>query len=232
MYVIAGLGNPGKKYENTPHNMGFITVDHIAEKLGVKIDKIKFKGLIAETNYAGSKVILLKPQTFMNLSGQSIREIMNFYKPDIENLIVIYDDIDIEVGKLRVRSKGSAGSHNGMRDIIYQLGEDGFPRIRVGIKSSRSQKMQLRDYVTGDFAKEDVSPLEEAVEKAAQAALCFIDEGIDKAMNKYNVKKEKKEKPSDNKEVSSKNPQKPKKSQQNDLETENESVISRGERDE
>lgn len=191
MYVIAGLGNPGRQYENTPHNMGFITVDHIAEKLGVKIDKIKFKGLIGETNYKGEKVILLKPQTFMNLSGQSIREIMNFYKVDIENLIVIYDDVDIEVGKIRIRAKGSSGSHNGMRDIIYQLQDDNFPRIRLGIKSSRSQKMQLRDYVTGGFAKEDVAPLEDAVERASLAALCIIEEGVDISMNKYNLRDKK-----------------------------------------
>ncbi len=188
MYIIAGLGNPGRQYENTPHNMGFITVDHIAEKLGVKIDKIKFKGLVGETNYKGEKLILIKPQTYMNLSGESLMEIMNFYKADIENLIVIYDDVDIEVGKLRIRAKGSSGSHNGMRNIIYLLKDDGFPRIRLGIKSNRSSKMQLRDYVTGDFAKEDVTPLEEAVEKASEAALCIVEEGIDIAMNKFNVR--------------------------------------------
>lgn len=189
MYIIAGLGNPGKQYENTPHNMGFITVDHIAEKLGIKIDKIKFKALVGETNYKGEKLILIKPQTYMNLSGESVREVMSFYKADIENLIVIYDDVDIEVGRIRVRSKGSAGSHNGMRNIIYLLKDDNFPRIRLGIKSDRSTKMQLRDYVTGGFAKEDVKPLEEAVENATGAALCIVEEGIDTAMNRFNVRR-------------------------------------------
>ena len=133
MYIIAGLGNPGKKYENTRHNMGFLAVDLLAEKYGIRIDKIKFKALVGEGRIAGQKVLLVKPQTYMNLSGQSIVEVMNFYKVEIENLIVIYDDIDIPTGTIRLRKKGSAGTHNGMRNIVYLLGDDGFPRIRVVI---------------------------------------------------------------------------------------------------
>lgn len=189
MYIIAGLGNPGKKYENTRHNMGFLTIDVIAEKLGIKVDRIKFKSLIGETSFAGEKVILVKPQTYMNLSGQAVREIVNFYKIPIENLIVIYDDIDIAVGTLRVRKKGSAGTHNGMRDIVYQLQDDNFPRIRVGIGAER--KMELCDFVTGGFTKEEKPLLEEAVTKAADAALAVIADGIDRTMNAYNVREKK-----------------------------------------
>lgn len=191
MYVIVGLGNPGKKYENTRHNMGFITIDVISEKLGIKVDKLKFKSLVGETSFSGQKVMLVKPQTYMNLSGQAVREVMNFYKVPIENLIVIYDDIDINVGKLRVRKKGSAGTHNGMRDIIYQIQDENFPRIRVGIGTDR--RIELRDFVTGGFTKEEKPLLEDAVTKAAEAALSIITDGIDKAMNLYNVR-EKKEK--------------------------------------
>lgn len=186
MYIIAGLGNPGRKYENTRHNMGFLTIDKIAEELGIKVDKIKFKALVGEVNFSGQKVMLVKPQTYMNLSGQSVREIMNFYKLPIENLTVIYDDIDIPTGSVRIRKSGSAGTHNGMRDIIYNLADSGFPRIRIGIGSDR--RGDLADYVTGGFTKEEVPLLEDAVTRAAAAALSIVEDGIDRAMNKYNVR--------------------------------------------
>ena len=186
MYIIAGLGNPGRKYENTRHNMGFITIDKIAEELGVKVDKIKFKALVGEANFSGQKVVLVKPQTYMNLSGQSVREVMNFYKLPMENLTVIYDDIDIPTGSVRIRKSGSAGTHNGMRDIIYNLADSGFPRIRIGIGSER--RGDLADYVTGGFTKEEVPLLEDAVTRAAAAALSIVADGIDRAMNKYNVR--------------------------------------------
>ncbi|MBQ2747553.1 MAG: aminoacyl-tRNA hydrolase [Firmicutes bacterium] len=189
MYIIVGLGNPGKKYENTRHNMGFLTIDVIAEKLGIKVDRIKFKSLVGETNYAGQKVILVKPQTYMNLSGQAVREIMNFYKVPVENLIVIYDDIDIAVGKLRIRKKGSAGTHNGMRDIVYQIQDDNFPRIRVGIGAER--KGDLVNFVIGGFSKEERPLLEDSITKAADASLAIIKDGIEKAMNAYNVREKK-----------------------------------------
>lgn len=184
MYVIAGLGNPGKKYENTRHNMGFITIDQLAEKHNIKADKLKFKALVGEGRIAGQKVLLVKPQTYMNLSGESIREVMNFYKLEPENLIVIYDDIDIEAGTLRIRKFGSAGTHNGMKSVVYQLQSDRFPRIRLGIGSQK--KGDLVDFVIGGFSKEEVPLLEEAVENAVLAVECIIEEGIDKAMNQYN----------------------------------------------
>ncbi len=192
MYIIVGLGNPGRKYENTRHNMGFIAVDLLAEKYGIKIDKIKFKALVGEGRIAGQKVLLVKPQTFMNLSGQSVVEVMNFYKEEIENLIVIYDDIDIPTGSIRLRKKGSAGTHNGMRNIVYLLGEDGFPRIRVGIGSQK--KVDLINYVIGGVSKGEKELLEDALTRAADAAACIVEKGIDKAMNEYNVRQKKEEK--------------------------------------
>ncbi len=191
MHIIVGLGNPGKRYEQTRHNIGFLTVDKIAEELGVKIDKIKFQSLVGEASFSGQKIVLVKPQTYMNLSGRAVREIMHFYKLPIENLTVIYDDIDIERGKIRVRKTGSAGTHNGMRDIIYQLQDDRFARIRVGIGTQR--RGTLADFVTGGFSKEEIPVLEEAVMRAAKAALAIVSDGIEKAMNEYNVR-EKKEK--------------------------------------
>ena len=195
MYIIAGLGNPGRKYENTRHNMGFIAVDLLAEKYGIKVDKIKFKALVGEGRIAGRKVLLVKPQTYMNLSGESIREVMSFYKEGIENLIVIYDDIDIPTGTIRVRKKGSAGTHNGMRNIVYLLQDDNFPRIRVGIGSDK--KVDLINYVTGGVTKGEKELLEGALVKAADAAAAIVEKGIEKAMNEYNVrpKKEKEEPP-------------------------------------
>ncbi len=192
MYIIVGLGNPGRKYENTRHNMGFIAVDLLAKKYGIKIDKIKFKALVGEGRIAGQKVLLVKPQTFMNLSGQSVVEVMNFYKEEIENLIVIYDDIDIPTGSIRLRKKGSAGTHNGMRNIVYLLGEDTFPRIRVGIGSQK--KVDLINYVIGGVSKGEKELLEDALTRAADAAACIVEKGIERAMNEYNVRQKKEEK--------------------------------------
>lgn len=192
MYIIAGLGNPGKKYENTRHNMGFLAVDLLAEKYGIKVDRIKFKALVGEGRIAGQKVILVKPQTYMNLSGQSIVEVMNFYKEDIENLIVIYDDIDIPTGTIRLRKKGSAGTHNGMRNIVYLLGKDGFPRVRVGIGSEK--KVDLINYVTSGVSKGEKELLEHALVNAADAAAAIVEKGIEKAMNEYNIKPKKEKK--------------------------------------
>ena len=192
MYIIVGLGNPGKKYENTRHNMGFIAVDLLAEKYGIKVDKIKFKALVGEGRIAGQKVLLVKPQTYMNLSGQSVMEVMNFYKEDIENLIVIYDDIDIPTGTIRLRKKGSAGTHNGMRNIVYLLQEDGFPRIRVGIGSE--SKVDLIHYVTSGVTKKEKDLLEDALTRAADAAACIVEKGIEEAMNEYNIRPKKEEK--------------------------------------
>lgn len=192
MKIIAGLGNPGKEYENTKHNVGFLTIDILAEKYDIKVNKIKFKGLVGEGMIGTEKVILVKPQTYMNLSGQCIREIMAFYKLDIEDLVIIYDDIDLPMGNLRIRKKGSAGTHNGMRSIIYDLRDDGFPRVRVGIGGER--KGDLANYVISGFSGDDRKLIEEAIVKAADAVACLVKDGIDRAMADYNTKKPKKKK--------------------------------------
>lgn len=184
MYVIVGLGNPGKKYEKTRHNMGFIAVDRLAEKYGIKIEKNKFKSLVGEGNIAGKKVIIVKPQTYMNNSGEAVREVINFYKPDLSELIVIYDDIDIAEGVIRMRKFGSAGTHNGMRSVVLHTGSDRFPRIRIGIGAAN--KGDLIDHVIGTLRKDEASLLEESVEAAVSATVCFIESGIDIAMNRYN----------------------------------------------
>lgn len=187
MYVIVGLGNPGKKYENTRHNLGFITIDKLAEENGINVSKLKFKALVGEGRLSSERVLLVKPQTYMNLSGESVREIMNFYKLEPENLIVIYDDFDIDVGTIRIRKFGSAGTHNGMKSIIYQLQSDRFPRIRIGTGSDHMGN--LIDFVTGGFTKEEVPLLESAVNNGVKACQCIISDGVDRAMNLYNSKK-------------------------------------------
>lgn len=192
MYIIAGLGNPGKQYENTRHNIGFIALDLLAERNDIKINKIKHKALVGEGRISGQKVLLVKPQTYMNLSGQSLREVMSYYKEEIEHLVVIYDDIDIPAGTVRIRKKGSAGTHNGMRSIIYDLQSDQFPRIRIGIGGKRN--MELRDFVIGGFSKEEKEVLERAVERAVLASECIVEKGIDKAMNEYNIRRKAAEK--------------------------------------
>ena len=194
MYIIVGLGNPGKKYEHTRHNMGFLALDLLAEKSGIKVDKLKFKALTGEGRIEGRKVLLMKPQTYMNLSGESVRDAMNFYKEPIENLIVIYDDIDLPEGNLRIRPSGSSGTHNGMRNIIFLLGEDGFPRIRVGIGNPVRREENLADYVTGRITSGEAEPLFEALKKAAAAAEDIVLNGVAHSMQEYNTKSPKKPK--------------------------------------
>lgn len=186
-YIIVGLGNPGRKYENTRHNLGFITVDRIAEDLGIRVNKLKFKALIGEGRLGGRRVLLVKPQTYMNLSGESVREIAGFYKIPMENLVVIYDDFDLPTGSVRVRKFGSAGTHNGMKSIIYQLQSDRFPRIRIG--TGKGDGENLIDFVTGGFTKEEVPVMREAVLRAAAACKAIVTDGIDTAMNQYNTRK-------------------------------------------
>lgn len=190
MYIIAGLGNPGRRYEGTRHNMGFMAVDILAEKLGIKVNKIKFKALVGEGIIADQKVLLLKPQTYMNLSGESVREALAYYKVDPANLIVIYDDIDIPAGTMRIRRKGSAGTHNGMRDILYHIQTEDFPRIRVGIGAAHGD--DLIDYVTGKVGEGEMKVLYDALKQAADGAACIVEKGIEKAMNEYNVRPKKK----------------------------------------
>lgn len=189
MFVIVGLGNPGTKYENTRHNMGFKTIDVLSEKFGIKVDKLKFKSLIGEGIVHGEKVILVKPQTFMNLSGEAVRDIVSFYKVPMENLLVVYDDIDLDTGTFRIRKQGSSGTHNGMRNIIYLLQDDSFPRVRIGIGSFL--KNDLINYVTGDVCKEEAELLYPVIMKVADAIDQYIESGIDIAMNRFNVRKKK-----------------------------------------
>ena len=186
MFVVAGLGNPGRKYEKTRHNMGFWAVDRLAEKNDIKIKKIKHKALIGDGIISGEKVLLVKPQTYMNLSGESLREIVDYYNVELNRLLVIYDDFDIEAGLLRIRKKGSAGSDNGMISIINQLGSQDFPRIRVGIGASGG--MEWKDFVIGRMSEKEIKILEAAADRAADAVQCILEKGIDKAMNEYNVK--------------------------------------------
>lgn len=196
MYIIVGLGNPGKKYEHTRHNMGFLALDLLAEKYGIKLDKLKFKALTGEGRIDGKKVFLMKPQTYMNLSGESVRDALYFYKEPIENLIVIYDDIDLPEGHLRIRPSGSSGTHNGMRNIIFLLGEDGFPRIRVGIGNPVHPDINLADYVTGRITEREAEPIFEALKKAALAAEDIVINGVAHSMQEYNTKTAKKPKKS------------------------------------
>ena len=185
MYIIVGLGNPGKQYEATRHNVGFIAIDEIAKNLSIKMDKLKFKALIGEGRIGSEKVILAKPQTFMNLSGQSVVELMNYYKVDRDKLIVIYDDIDIETGHIRIRMKGSGGSHNGMKNIIYLLGYDDFPRIRIGVSKPKNGQ-DLASFVLSKFDKAEIKPMIQSIETAAKAAIEAVETTVDVAMNKYN----------------------------------------------
>jgi len=185
MYVIAGLGNPGRQYEKTRHNMGFLVADEFAAAHGIDVRRIKHKALIGEGRVGGEKVLVVKPQTYMNLSGESLREVMAYYDVPMENLIVIYDDMDLETGALRIRKKGSSGSHNGMKSVIYQLQDDAFPRIRIGIGTPPAE--DWKDYVTGQVTEKEAPVLAKTVKEAAAALECIITDGIDIAMNRFNT---------------------------------------------
>ena len=193
MYIIAGLGNPGSKYENTRHNMGFKAIDAMASEFGIDVNRAKFKGLIGEGRIGTEKVILLKPQTYMNLSGESIAEAVHFYKLDeTTELIVIADDISLDVGQIRIRKKGSAGGHNGLKNIIAQLGHENFARIKMGV-GEKPAGYDLADYVLGHFSKEEEKIMAESRKTAVKAIETILAEDIDKAMNLYNSKKNKKD---------------------------------------
>lgn len=185
MYLIVGLGNPEQDYSNTRHNMGFATINQLAKQYDIAITKNKFKGLYGNGVIEGEKVILLKPQTFMNLSGQSIREIIEFYKIEKEQVIVIFDDIDIEPGNIKIRKAGGAGTHNGMKSVVKELNTQHFKRIRVGI-GKPEEKEHLVEYVLGAISDEDRENLEKGTDLAKQAVIEIIKNGIDIAMNKFN----------------------------------------------
>lgn len=191
MYIIVGLGNPGKQYAHTRHNVGFDTIDILADRYHVGMDMKKHKAICGKGVIEGQRVVLAKPQTFMNLSGESVRELADFYKIDPEEeLIVIYDDISLEPGQLRIRPKGSAGGHNGIKNIIAQLGTQVFKRVKVGV-GEKPRGWDLADYVLSHFPKEERAAAEEAFERASEAVVCMMTEGMDSAMNAYNRKMEK-----------------------------------------
>lgn len=190
MYIIAGLGNPGRQYEHTRHNTGFDAIDCLADRYGISFDMKKFKGLCGTGIIEGQKVLLLKPQTFMNLSGESIREACTFYKTDPEEeLIVLYDDISLPPGQLRIRKKGSAGGHNGIKNIIAQLGTQVFKRIKIGV-GEKPAEYDLVDYVLGHFTREDRVTMDAACKDAAEAAARLLYEDPDVVMNQFNTRKE------------------------------------------
>ena len=184
MHIIVGLGNPGKKYDATRHNIGFEAIDMLAKRNNIEVKKLKHKALCGEGTIGGNKVLLVKPQTFMNLSGQSLLDIVQFYKVDPKNIVVLYDDIDIPVGTLRIREKGSSGTHNGMKSIIYLLQTDQFPRIRIGV--GKPQFGDLADYILGRFPKEEIPTMLETLERASQAVETLVKDGIAVSMNRYN----------------------------------------------
>lgn len=192
MYIIVGLGNPKKEYENTRHNIGFDVIDRLAEEEHISVLEKKHKAIIGKGIVAGQKCILAKPQTFMNLSGESVRELIDYYKVDEESeLIVISDDISLDVGQLRIRKKGSAGGHNGLKNIIAHLGHDTFCRIKMGV-GEKPKDYDLADYVLGHFPKEERAIMDEASKKACDAIRLMITEDADAAMNAYNRKAESK----------------------------------------
>lgn len=189
MYVIAGLGNPGREYENTRHNIGFRFIDDIAQKYQITMLERKHKAIIGKGYIDGQKVILVKPLTYMNLSGESIREVTDYYKVDVTTqLVVVSDDINLDVGQLRIRKKGSAGGHNGLKNIILHLGDENFMRIRMGV-SDKPQGYDLKDYVLGHFTDGELKTLEETFERAGQAVRMIMQGDVDGAMNRYNTKK-------------------------------------------
>jgi len=185
MFVIIGLGNPGKKYAYTRHNVGFDVIDYLSKKHDIPVERLKHKALIGEGRIKGKKVMLVKPQTFMNLSGESLMSVVDYYKSKNDKVIVVYDDIDTAIGKIRIRKKGSGGSHNGMRNIIFLWKNQDFPRVRIGIGQPKPG-FDLADYVLSKFSKDEVDLIAPAIVKSAEAIETWMEEGIELAMNKYN----------------------------------------------
>ena len=188
MYIIVGLGNPDRQYQNTRHNIGFDVIDAIADKNHITVGERKHRALIGKGFVGGQKVVLVKPQTYMNLSGESVREVIDFYKVDEKSeLIVISDDVSLDVGQIRIRKRGSAGGHNGLKNIILHLGHDEFHRVRMGV-GEKPQGYDLVDYVLGRFPKEEREIMDESAKRAADAVEMMITDGADAAMNRYNKK--------------------------------------------
>lgn len=185
-WLVVFLGNPGLKYNGTRHNAGFMAADAMEKKLGVRIDRLRFKALTQTTDIAGQKVMLMKPQTYMNLSGDAVIQAVKFYKLQPEKVIVVSDETSLPVGKLRIRRSGSAGGHNGLKSIIAQLGTDKFPRIRLGVGAPPHPDYDMADWVLGAFKGQDAADMEQLAKTAADAVECYISDGPDRAMNKFN----------------------------------------------
>jgi PTH1 family peptidyl-tRNA hydrolase len=185
MHIVVGLGNPGDKYRATRHNVGFAAVDILADMMGISINKVFRKSLVGAGSIDSEKVILAKPQTYMNLSGFSVFELKNWYKVDTSNIILIYDDVDLSVGTLRIRPSGGAGTHNGMRSVISSLDSEAFPRIRIGIGAA-PQGMDLADYVLSSFSNDEIPVIGEACQKAAKGVMLIMTKGVQEAMNRCN----------------------------------------------
>ena len=185
-WLIVGLGNPGREYEKTRHNCGFRAVDLIAEKLGCKIDRLKFQGLYAQTTYEGRKLFLLKPQTYMNLSGRSVLQLSAYFQIPPQRIIVLFDDISLVPGRLRIRADGSAGGHNGIKSIIQEIGSQTFPRVKIGVGAKPNPEYDLADWVLSTFSASEEKALAVSLKNAADAALAIIDHGVPEAANRFN----------------------------------------------
>ena len=187
-WLVVGLGNPGREYEKSRHNCGFRAMDVLEQKLGCRTDKGKFQGLYGQCTYAGRRVLLLRPQTYMNLSGRSVLQLSAFFKIPPQRIIVMFDDISLEPGRIRIRANGSAGGHNGIKSIIQELGSQDFPRIKIGVGAKPHPDYDLADWVLGSFSASDEKLLQPALERAADAALCIMEHGIAEASNRYSGK--------------------------------------------
>ena len=185
-WLIVGLGNPGREYEKTRHNAGFRAMDILAEQLGAKVDKLKFQGLYTQVNYNGTKIFLLKPQTYMNLSGRSVLQLSAYFNIPPQRIIVMFDDISLEPGRLRIRANGSAGGHNGIKSIIQELGSQEFPRVKIGVGAKPNPEYDLANWVLSTFTANEEKALAVSLENAAKAALAIIEGGVPEAANKFN----------------------------------------------
>lgn len=185
-WLIVGLGNPGKEYERTRHNAGFRAIDSLAASLGCKVDKLKFQGLYGQTTYQGRKIFLLKPQTYMNLSGRSVLQLSAYFNIPPQRVIVLFDDISLPPGRLRIRADGSAGGHNGIKSIISELGSQAFPRVKIGVGANPHPEQDLADWVLSNFSAKEEKDLCSALSRAADASLCIIERGVPESANRFN----------------------------------------------
>ena len=185
-WLLVGLGNPGDKYDNTRHNVGFAAIDQLAEELRVPVQKLKYRALTQTVELGGAKVLLMKPITYMNLSGEAVGEAARFFKIPADHVLVLSDDVSLPVGKLRIRKGGSAGGHNGLKGIIQHLGTDQFPRVKIGVGEKPHPDYDMADWVLGKFTGEDLKTISQAIQRAGKAAECYIHDGPDQAMNRFN----------------------------------------------